>query len=138
MSSGFLGSYGITSVTAGDAWSLLAAEADRCVAELRARQIAIGASARMLCATTLHVAASAAAVGTSGGRWGAAQTAREECAIFVSSETSGVALTLMSSFISGTISHQVRGISTFGHMVDFSSGVRGGGRRGDGEVGIEG
>ena len=68
VSSGFLGSYGITSVTAGDAWSLLAAEADRCVTELRARQIAIGASARMLCATTLHVAASAAAVGTSGGR----------------------------------------------------------------------
>ena len=65
---GFLGSYSITSVTAGDAWSLLAAEADRCVTELRARQIAIGASARMLCATTLHVEASAAAVVTSGGR----------------------------------------------------------------------
>ena len=68
VSSGFLGSYSITSVTVGDTWSLLAVEADRCVTELSASKVAIGATARMLRATALPMAASAAAVVTSGGR----------------------------------------------------------------------
>ena len=68
VSSGDLGSYSITSVNVGDAWSLLAAEADRCVTELSASKAAIGATASMLRATALPMVASAAAVVTSGGR----------------------------------------------------------------------